>query len=702
MRAHDEPAAKKDTTPARPPAPSTAGTPADRILALQRTAGNNAVARLVQQSTETVHSVLSEPGRPMDEPVRHEMEARLGADLSDVRLHTGSSAQRSAREIGARAYTSGNHVVIGPGGSDPHTLAHELTHVLQQRSGPVSGVDSGNGLRVSDPSDQFERAAEANARRVMSGPEPVQRAEHEPGHESEPEHEPGHEHEDPHQGATGTGEPVVQRRVGFEFEAQWNVRDVNNMAAAQAVYNQEVADRDRAIKVHLLRGIINAHRNNEQHRKLTEQDRQRSADELAQDWINGDAPTANGDLKLTSANLVPGQPEWKGAAMNLQWESRIQEEPLLGANLPKGRIPAGIIVAGTRFDLTADVSPTGGSTLEWVTDPLESTGEVKDVLKSITRMARYLNGRRNEPFIPSEDVTRGGGRPRPRLRIYPLERQELLFMPQVTGGLRIDSLVELLAFLAEPAPSAGSQAATQLFTEGRTSLTRSLNGARLAVAGNPQLATMDTAGLVSLLGLIGSYLRNAAVLPDGANPKSIAGGMLARTDFVHNFSLLPHPVKLHLQNSPAVFVSLAVASAGMNQQTGPDERVYPRTIERGPAGQRMNTTLPLTRRQWLEGMLNGSDYLKNWDLLRPDETLYAPAGPGVANEADWRVVHPSLGALVTVTDQVPTPDRSQVAALVVELRQMRGKRTVDDLEPLALSTFKLIDRLNKGKELRFS
>ncbi|MFI1360637.1 DUF4157 domain-containing protein [Streptomyces sp. NPDC020898] len=105
------------------------------------------------------------------------MEGRFGADFSDVRLHTGIAAQRSAAEIGAHAYTSGNHVVIGEGGGDRHTLAHELTHVIQQRQGPVSGTDSGSGLSISDPSDRFEREAEEQAHRVLQGPSPVQRKE---------------------------------------------------------------------------------------------------------------------------------------------------------------------------------------------------------------------------------------------------------------------------------------------------------------------------------------------------------------------------------------------------------------------------------------------------------------------------------------------------------------------------------------------
>jgi uncharacterized protein DUF4157 len=176
VRAHDESTAKADV-PAPGRARSASDAPADRIRALQRAVGNAGVAAAIQRQRDTVHSVLADPGRPLDEPVRQEMETRMDADLSDVRVHTGAAAQRSAREIGARAYTSGSHVVIGPGGTDAHTLAHELTHVLQQRDGKLSGVDNGSGLLVSEPDDRFEQAAEANAHRVMSGPPPIQRGE---------------------------------------------------------------------------------------------------------------------------------------------------------------------------------------------------------------------------------------------------------------------------------------------------------------------------------------------------------------------------------------------------------------------------------------------------------------------------------------------------------------------------------------------
>ncbi|MET8546947.1 DUF4157 domain-containing protein, partial [Kitasatospora sp. NPDC004799] len=137
--------------------------------------GPEAGSAPVQRST--VQDVLRTPGRPLDDGTRTDMETRLGADFSDVRIHDDPAARASAAEVGARAYTSGSHVVIGAGGGDRQTLAHELTHVIQQRRGPVAGTDHGDGLRISDPSDRFEREAEANAHAALRGPAPdLQRA----------------------------------------------------------------------------------------------------------------------------------------------------------------------------------------------------------------------------------------------------------------------------------------------------------------------------------------------------------------------------------------------------------------------------------------------------------------------------------------------------------------------------------------------
>jgi uncharacterized protein DUF4157 len=62
-----------------------------------------------------------------------------GPDFGDVRVHTDARAAESARAVAATAYTLGQHIVFGAGAFTPETaagrtlLAHELTHVVQQR-----------------------------------------------------------------------------------------------------------------------------------------------------------------------------------------------------------------------------------------------------------------------------------------------------------------------------------------------------------------------------------------------------------------------------------------------------------------------------------------------------------------------------------------------------------------------------------------
>ncbi|MBP2328864.1 hypothetical protein JOF56_009249 [Kibdelosporangium banguiense] len=127
--------------------------------------------------------MLREPGSPLRPQLRADMESRLDADLSTVRLHAGALAHAAAQAVQAQAFTAGEHIVFQRSAYAPataagrRTLAHELTHVLQQRSGTVGGTDSGTGLRVSDPGDAFELAAEANVDRVMSGLSPTVRGE---------------------------------------------------------------------------------------------------------------------------------------------------------------------------------------------------------------------------------------------------------------------------------------------------------------------------------------------------------------------------------------------------------------------------------------------------------------------------------------------------------------------------------------------
>jgi hypothetical protein len=158
------------------------------VLGLQRAVGNAGASAVLGAEEETaenaeaspVHDVIASSGSPLDRDVREDMEARLGHDFSDVRIHADGAAESSAKAVGANAYTVGSHIAFQRSAYDPTsdqgrtTLAHELTHVVQQRNGPVDGTPAAGGISVSDPGDRFEREAVATAERAMAQPAPVQ------------------------------------------------------------------------------------------------------------------------------------------------------------------------------------------------------------------------------------------------------------------------------------------------------------------------------------------------------------------------------------------------------------------------------------------------------------------------------------------------------------------------------------------------
>lgn len=83
---------------------------------------------------------LRSPGQPLRPDVRAFMEPRFGHDFSQVRVHDDASAAASAKSLNAKAYTVGQHIVLGgaaaqtAGGPFGKLLAHELSHVVQQRT----------------------------------------------------------------------------------------------------------------------------------------------------------------------------------------------------------------------------------------------------------------------------------------------------------------------------------------------------------------------------------------------------------------------------------------------------------------------------------------------------------------------------------------------------------------------------------------
>ncbi|MFC7335827.1 DUF4157 domain-containing protein [Haloferula chungangensis] len=104
-----------------------------------------------------VQQALARPGTGMDRDTRETMESKFGRDFSNVRIHTDSTAARSADAIQANAYTKGDHIFFGENQYQPASrkgrtlLAHELTHVLQQ------GGSKNTMIQRDDPPTSSER-----------------------------------------------------------------------------------------------------------------------------------------------------------------------------------------------------------------------------------------------------------------------------------------------------------------------------------------------------------------------------------------------------------------------------------------------------------------------------------------------------------------------------------------------------------------
>src|SRR6476469_1292057 len=106
---------------------------------------------LIDESQQ--YEVVSPPqktGKRLPEAVQQKMEIAFNTDFSDVRIHEG----REAESIRAIAYTRGSDIHFAPGQYSPMSqtgqqlIGHELTHVVQQRTGQVA-APQGKGAPIN-------------------------------------------------------------------------------------------------------------------------------------------------------------------------------------------------------------------------------------------------------------------------------------------------------------------------------------------------------------------------------------------------------------------------------------------------------------------------------------------------------------------------------------------------------------------------
>lgn len=151
----------------------SAAIPVEVLGASAKRAKDNAPVRVGAHSGRAVTApsadgfAPADPGRRLPPGLSREFSARFGQDLSAVRLHDDATAAAKADVLGARAYTIGDDVVLGAATPSldtregKRTLAHELTHVIQQRRGGTEPALS--------PHAEHESAASRTADSAVGG-----------------------------------------------------------------------------------------------------------------------------------------------------------------------------------------------------------------------------------------------------------------------------------------------------------------------------------------------------------------------------------------------------------------------------------------------------------------------------------------------------------------------------------------------------
>ena len=99
-------------------------------------------------------------GEPLDAGLQQSMGQAMGADLSEVRVHTDAKADQLNQSLQAKAFTTGQDVFFRQGAYQPvsrrgqELIAHELTHVVQQNGIEVQRKEIEQGEIQTKPENK--------------------------------------------------------------------------------------------------------------------------------------------------------------------------------------------------------------------------------------------------------------------------------------------------------------------------------------------------------------------------------------------------------------------------------------------------------------------------------------------------------------------------------------------------------------------
>ena len=656
--------------PSGPPAPAFGPRPG----AVQRHGAGGAFA-----IDSGALGLASGGGKPLPDAVRGQMEAALGADFSNVRVHVGPQAER----IGAIAFTVGSDIYFAPSRYQPDTvpgqqlLGHELAHVVQQRAGRVRNP-LGSGLAVVQ-----DHALEAEADRL--GPRAAMHRVAAQAKMPPRAAQPSAPVRIPPPGAAGLG--------SYGRTAAGGVRP-----AAPLVYQPQAA-------------------------AVTQPKPAATAAGGQRPFAGKTVAGAPMQLKCTPPISPPRVIGAGGAGsrrpviqrdVGFEYETNADTYSTLApltaaarqnAAMPAGAnpLPKGTVLIGNMSGLHAksDLGGAGvGSNLELETDafPETAAGRVAlhRALKRLERFCLLINAKRaNQPQFRASHLAAAFGGTAGMGNLYIRALGNITGNPQASVGVRVDRVAELMERTvggptAGPHVPGGGAPITRLelgiqnapdfrnvgdaprrVRQGIANYVAAYAGAAALPGGFPSDA------LVGLCALMLSYIVRGQVGQMYA--KQIAP-LMTRTDFgsiFNNDVSALERVFLSAGNGAEFLAMWTQILAHVGVAGGMAGQLFalePASV----AGLGLNISGSLTRRRWIRGISQGND------RLTPATFPSVPARPQLFGLGGMGAAHDNVGP------------GGAIAAPILELRRMRQGVTPHEFTEIAMGLFDYVVALNSA------
>jgi hypothetical protein len=132
----------------------------------------------VSKDLEADISTARGSGQPLPDSVRSSLEPQLGHDFGQVHIHTDARADKLSRQLGAKAFTTGNDVFFRDGAYQPGSdsgqglIAHELAHVVQQGAARVSRQAAETEQAAAESKEEVQKELKDAVDKLKTKPEP--------------------------------------------------------------------------------------------------------------------------------------------------------------------------------------------------------------------------------------------------------------------------------------------------------------------------------------------------------------------------------------------------------------------------------------------------------------------------------------------------------------------------------------------------